>query len=88
MCKLCNNLTAEKKGSPLHNPACNCDHICSVIINNFNNLTLLAGSCLCLDETTFAFNGWGEADNGLLAIVVGKPGVTRRGHIVIIIDVD
>jgi len=86
--KLGNNLVAEKKGTPLCNPACKCDHVCSVIVNNINNLTLLAGSDLCLDETTFAFNGWGEAGSGSLSIIVGKPGVTRGGQIGIIIDVD
>jgi len=86
--KLCNNLTAAKKGSPGYNPAYKYDHIYSVIIDNVNNLTLFAGLDLCLDETTFAFNGWGESGSGLLAIIVGKPGVTRGGQIVIVLDVD
>ena len=86
--KLCNNLTAAKKGTPDYNPAYKYDHICSVIIENVNNLTLFAGLDLCLDETTFAFNGWGEAGSGSLAIIVGKPGVTRGGQVVILIDAD
>lgn len=83
---LCNNLTAAKKGTPYYNWAHKYDHIYSAIIDNVNNLTLFAGLDLCLDETTFALNGWGKAGRGLLAIIVGKPGVMRGGQSVTVLE--
>ncbi|KAL3936788.1 MAG: hypothetical protein SGARI_002405 [Bacillariaceae sp.] len=86
--KLCNNLTAKKRGQDGYNPAYKYDFIYDVICHNVNALTLIAGLDLCGDETTFAFNGWGETGTGLFVLVTGKPGVTRGGQMVIIIDVD
>ena len=86
--KLCNNLTAKPRGHDEYNPAYKYDFIYDVITHNVNALTLFAGLDLCGDETTFPFNGWGEAASGLFTLVNNKPGVTRGGQMVLISDVD
>ena len=86
--KLCNNLTAPKRGQPGYDPAYKYDFIYKTIVHNINALTLFAGLDLCGDESTFGFNGWGEYDSGLLSLILNKPGVTRGGQIVLVSDVD
>ena len=41
---------------------------------------------LCADKTTYAHNGYGEAKAGLVTGIVGKPGGTRGGQIVLLAD--
>ena len=84
--KLCNNLTAKKKGTPEHEPAYKHDYIWDVICHNTNAITLFAELDLCLDETSFAFNGWGEAGTGLFGLVMGKPNITRGGQSCLLSD--
>jgi len=86
--KLCNNLLAKKKTDKDYDPAYKYDYIFDVIIHNVNALSLFAAKDLCLDETTFAFNGWGETGTGLFGLVMGKPGVTRGAQSVLVCDVD
>ena len=57
------------------------------IVKNINYLTHKADSDQCVDETTFAFNGWGEQGAGLLNLIMGKPGVTRGAQLVLSLDV-
>ena len=85
--KLCNNLTAKKKGQPDYEPAYKYDYIWDVICHNTNAITLFAESDLCYDETSFAFNGWGEALTGLIGLVMGKPNITRGGQTCLLSDV-
>lgn len=85
--KLCNNLTAKKKGTPDYEPAYKFDYIFDVICHNTNAMTLFAELDLCMDETSYAFNGWGEAGTGLIGLVMGKPNITRGGQACLISDV-
>jgi len=85
--KLCNNLTAKKKGTPDYEPAHKCDFIWDVICHNTNVITLFAELDLCVDETSFAFNGWGKAGISLFGLVMGKPNVTHGGQSCLTSDV-
>lgn len=86
--KLCNNLTAMKRGTDGYNPAYKYDFLFETLIHNVNAITLDAGLDLCGDETTFGFNGWGEAGTGLLGLIMNKPGITRGGQVVMVVDAD
>ena len=84
--KLCDNETAPKKGEEGYDPAYKFDYIFKCVINNVNELSYSADLDLCGDETTWAHNGFGEAGTGLLTRVMGKPGVTKGGQIVLLAD--
>jgi hypothetical protein len=84
--KLCNNQTAAKKGEDGYNPAYKFDYIYKCIISNINALLHSSDLDLCGDKTTWAHNGFGEAGTGLLGRVMGKPGVTKGGQIVLLSD--
>jgi hypothetical protein len=84
--KLCDNQAAPKKGDKGYNPGYKFDYIFKCIINNINELSHSSDLDLCGDETTWAHNGFGEAGTGLLARVMGKPGVTKGGQIVLLSD--
>ena len=87
--KLCkNDEPKNKRDHVLYNPAYKYDYIYQTIVHNVNALTLFCGLDLCGDESTFGFNGWGEAGSGLLGLIANKPGVTRGGQIVMVSDVD
>ena len=86
--KLCNNLTAKKRGQDGYNPAYKYDYIFNTIIHNVNALTLRACLDLCGDETTFGHQGFGEPDSGLLSKILGKPGITKGMQTVVVCDVD
>jgi hypothetical protein len=60
--------------------------IYDVIILNVNALTFKAGLDLCLDETTFPFQGYGEAKTGLFGNIIGKLGVSKGAQLVLITD--
>jgi len=85
--KLCNNKIAIKKGDPNYEPAYKFDYIWDVICHNVNALALVAKTDLCYDETSCAFNGWGEANTGLVGLVLGKPNITRGGQLCLLSDV-
>ena len=85
--KLCNNLTAKKKGQPDYEPAYKFDYIWEVIAHNANAFSLFAECDLCYDETSYAFNVWGEKGTGLIGLVMGKPGITRGGKTCLLSDV-
>jgi hypothetical protein len=84
--KLCDNDAAPKKGEEGYNPGYKFDYIFKCIIYNINELSHSADLDLCGDETTWAHNGFGESGTGLLTRVMGKPGVTKGGQIVLVSD--
>jgi hypothetical protein len=59
----------------------------TVMYNNLNVVTKSANLALHGDETTFTHNGYGKPNSWLLSIIMGNPGVTRGGHIVLFADV-
>jgi hypothetical protein len=85
--KLCNNDISPKRGEPGYNPAYKYDMLYDTLIHNINQMTEFAESDQCGDETTWPHGGYGEAGSGLLGRIMGKPGVTKGGQIVVISDV-
>ena len=57
-----------------------------VIIHNVNAVSARADLDQCGDETTFGHNGFGEPGSGLWSRLTGKPGVTKGGQTVIVLD--
>ena len=43
---------------------------------------------MCIDETTWGHQGFGEAGSGVLDQILGKPGISKGGQTVIVSDVD
>ena len=87
MIKLCNNETAPKNGEEGYNPAYKFDMLWNVMVHNVNAITKDAELDLCGDETTYATGLYGEKGSGIVGRVVGKPGVSKGGQIVMISDV-
>jgi len=85
--KLCDNGRAKKRGEEGYNPAYKYDFIYEVLVHNVNALTKHAELDLCGDETTWGHGGYGEAGSGLVGRILGKPGVTKGGQIVLVSDV-
>jgi hypothetical protein len=85
--KLCNNLTAPKKGAPGYDPAYKYKMIWDVLIHNTNAITGHGGLDLCGDETSWPHQGFAEAGSGIIQSLVGKP-VSKGGQTVIVSDVD
>ena len=86
--KLCNNDAAVKdKKDPAYNPAYKYNFIYDVIINNLNSIIKYADLDLCGNETTWGHGGFAEAGTGLVGRIMGKPGVTKGGQIVMVTDV-
>ena len=85
--KLCDNDKAIKRGQVGYEPAYKYDYIFDTLVHNVNALTFKVDSDQCLDETSFGFNGWGEAGAGLVNLIANKPGITRGAQIVLSIDV-
>jgi hypothetical protein len=85
--KLNNNQTSPKRGEEGYDPAFKFDMLYDVLISNLNAVTKYAESDQCGDETTWGHGGYGEAGSGLAGRIMGKPGITRGGQIVIISDV-
>jgi hypothetical protein len=71
-------MSCQKKGDAGYEPAYKYNMIFDVIISNVNYLTKEAALDMCGDETTYAHEGYGEADLGLVRLIMmGKPGVTH-----------
>jgi hypothetical protein len=86
--KLNDNATEKKKkGEPGYDPAYKYNMIFDVIIANVNYITKYAALDLCGDETTYAHEGYGEDQSGLVHLIMGKPGVTCGGQIIVVNDV-
>ena len=86
--KLCDNDMAPKRGDPNYNPAYKYDLVYNVICHNVNVLTKNASLDQCMDESTFPFQGFGEAKTGLVGNIVGKPGVSNGAQVLLCTDVD
>ena len=84
--KLNDNKDGVKRGEEGYNPAYKYDYIWKTLVHNVNALTLRAGLDQCADETTFAYQGFGE--KGLYGNIHGKPKVKRGAQIVLSSDVD
>ena len=85
--KLNDNRAKKKKGDPGYNPAYKYDMLFDVITHNVNAITLCADLDGCGDETTFPYQGYGEAGSGLVQRIKKKPGVTKGAQLVMVTDV-
>ena len=86
--KLCNNLTAKKRGEDGYNPAYKHDMTFKTIVHNVNAISLYANPDQCGDETSYGFQGWGEPASGLVYLINNKPEITKGMQTVITSDVD
>jgi hypothetical protein len=84
--KLCDNESAPKRGEVGYDPAYKYDYIFRCIVDNINALTKRAELDLCGDETTYGHMGYGEPGSGLVARIMGKPGISKGGQIVLVAD--
>ena len=85
--KLCGNNLAPKRGENGYDPAYKYDYIYRTIIDNLNASTLRAELDLCGDETTYSRHmGFGEPGSGLVARIMGNPGISKGGQIVLVSD--
>ena len=82
--KLNNNDTAKKKGEEGYDPCYKYDLIYDCIVKNTIALTANGALDLTGDETTWGHQGYGEKGGGNLFRVVGKPGITKGGQIVLV----
>ena len=82
--KLNDNFLAPKRNQPGYDPAYKYDMVYKTPINNINWVTKRAGLDQCGDETTWGFGGYGEPGSGLVSRIMGKPGITKGGQMVII----
>ncbi|CAJ1953548.1 unnamed protein product [Cylindrotheca closterium] len=82
--KLNDNAKSKPRGHELYDPAHKYDMAYRVVVANCNSLTLYAESDLCCDEMTWKFMGYGEG--GVVRRIVGKPGVTKGGQVVMTSD--
>ena len=86
--KLCNNQAAPKRGMEGYDPAYKYDMLWYVLFANVNAISKHAELDLCGDETTWGHGGFGEAGSGLVGRIMGKPGISKGGQIVMISDVN
>jgi len=85
--KLCNNSESPKRGQEGYNPAYKYDMLYDVLFSNVRAVSKRAELDMCGDETTWGHEGFGEAGSGLTGRIMGKPGVTKGGQIVVVSDV-
>ena len=78
--KLNNNDTAKSKDEIGYNPAYKYDLIFDVLTSNVRAITKKAELDLTGDETTWGFQGYGEANEQVVKRIVGKPGVSKGGQ--------
>ena len=78
--KLNNNDKKKSKDEIGYNPAYKYDFIFEVLTSNVRALTKKAELDLTGDETTWGFQGYGEAGEQVVKRVVGKPGVSKGGQ--------
>jgi hypothetical protein len=86
--KLCNNDGVPKRGEEGYDPAYKYDMLWEALFANVNAITKHAELDLCGDETTWGHGGFGEAGSGLVGRIMGKPGISKGGQIVMISDVN
>jgi hypothetical protein len=85
--ELNNNQASTKRGEEGYNWAFKIDMLFDVLISNLNAILKSAEANQCGDETTWGHGGYGEAGSGLAGRILGKPGITQGGQIVVISDV-
>ena len=83
---MCDNNSAQKRGERGYDPAYKYDHIYRTIIDNLNAITERAELDLFGDETMYGHMGFGEPGSGLVARIMGKPGICKGGQIVLVSD--
>ena len=86
--KLCDNNTSPKRGEDGYDPTYKYNLIYKVLIANVNALTEKGEMDLCGDETSWGHQGYGKVGSGVVARVVGKPGVSKGGQTVIVSDIN
>jgi hypothetical protein len=59
-----------------------------VLFANVNAISKHAELDLCGDKTTWGHGGFGEAGSGLVGRIMGKPGISKGGQIVMISNVN
>ncbi|KAG7373374.1 hypothetical protein IV203_034098 [Nitzschia inconspicua] len=84
--KLNDNKTAKKKGEKGYEPAYKYDFIFDVVCHNVRAITETASLDLCGDESSWAHQGWGEPGAGIIARIMNKPGITKGGQTVLLVD--
>ena len=62
--------------------------IYNTIIKNTNAITEAADLDQFGDETTWGHGGYGESGTGLVGRIMGKPGISKGGHIIITSDIN
>jgi hypothetical protein len=85
--KFNSNQTSPKRGEEGYDPAFKFDMLYDVLISNLNAITKYVEANQCGDETTWGHGGYREAGNSLAGRIMGKPGITQGGQIVVISDV-
>jgi hypothetical protein len=87
--KLCINPEVPKpRTDPDYDPAWKFDMIYNNQVSNVNWISAKAGDDLCGDESTWGFGGYGESGTGLVSLILGKPGITKGGQVVLVTDTD
>ena len=86
--KLCDNSLAKKRGEEGYDPAYKYRFIWDVLIHNINAISTKSCDDQCVDESTYAFGGFGEAKSGIISLIKGKPGCSKGGQVVLSVDVD
>lgn len=84
--KLCDNSAAPKKGEDGYDPAYKYNFIYDTIHHNIRAVTEKASLDLCGDETSWAHQGFGEPGAGIVGRIFNKPGITKGGQIVLLVD--
>ena len=82
------NSTCPKRGELGYDPAYRFYFIFKKLVHNVNCISKHAESDQCGDETTWGHGGFGEVDSGLVGRIMGKPGVSKGGQIVMVSDVN
>jgi len=84
--KLNDNDKALKKMEEGYNPAYKYDFIFRCVVDNINEITHQADLDQYGNETTFGFMGYGETGTSFVSRIIGKPGISRGGQLVLISD--
>jgi hypothetical protein len=85
--KINDNDLAPKRSEPYYDPVYKYNYLYKVLVHNTNAITKYACTDQCCDETSFPFGGFGESGSSLIARIMGKPGLSKGGQIVLSADV-
>ena len=78
----------KKRGEEGYDPAYKYDYVFNTVVHNTNCLTLYASLDLVGDESSYAHQGHGETDTGLVSLIRNKPSVSKGMQTVIVSDVE